>query len=79
MMNIIGIFLVSASVLVGVGATANAYINGPYTAAPVTAGRLCGELAQAGISAGAQREGHVLRSVSCGGSGHSFTVHLTID
>ena len=50
------------------------YINGP--APPVTAGQFCAEMRG---WVGMQRQGHTLRSISCSGGGHEFTVHVRID
>lgn len=56
-----------------------AYINGPPVVfGAVTAGRLCAALAQAGVSPGAQREGHTLASVSCSGGPSVFNVRVVI-
>jgi hypothetical protein len=65
--------MAAGSVLWGVSAVAQ-YINGP--APPVTAGQFCAEM-RGWI--GMSRAGHTLRSVSCSGSGHHFTVNVTID
>ncbi len=59
--------------LLGVGAAAQ-YING--ASAPVTAGQFCAEVRG---MLGMSRAGHTLRSVSCSGGGHSFTIRVTID
>jgi hypothetical protein len=59
---------------VGVSYLSAQYINGP--APPVTAGQFCAEM-RGWI--GMQRQGHTLRSISCSGSGHHFTVSVTID
>lgn len=53
---------------------AQQYINGP--APPVTAGQFCAEMRG---WVGMQRQGHTLRNISCSGSGHRFTVNVTID
>lgn len=65
------------SVLWGVSAVGHAvaqYINGP--APPVTAGQFCAEFRG---WVGMSRAGHTLRSVSCAGGGHDFTVRVRID
>ncbi len=50
------------------------YVNGSI--APVTAGQFCNEI-RGWI--GMSRAGHTLRSVSCSGGGHEFTIHVRID
>lgn len=71
----LAVFLVFATI----EGAAFAYINGGSNLGAVTAGRLCTELAGAGVAAGAQREGHMLRSVTCSGAGRVFNVRLVID
>lgn len=67
--------LLALAAAVAVGGTAAAqYLNGP--APPVTAGQFCAEV-RGWI--GMSRAGHTLRSVSCRGGGHHFTVDVTID
>ncbi len=60
--------------LLGVAYASAQYLNGP--AASVTAGQFCAEVRG---WVGMSRAGHTLRSVSCRGGGHHFTVSITID